>query len=254
MGQNEIQENRITTAHPLECLPYDVVSLTKSYVDGQVSDWHWHDRWQLIHAVKGLMIVETQRGRWAVPTGAGMIVPPKVAHTVRMIGAVELRTLYIAPDVLSVHEPQSNLVIDVTPLLALVVQRICSYGNDVSSRADFDPLCQIAVLEMAAAKRSSLNLPFPPEGRLTPMCMALISDPGCRRSIDDWAYSLGMSRRAFTRAFYAQTGLSFGNWLQRLRCQSALEYEQSGLSLDRIAPRLGYSSKYALRKMMARFT
>lgn len=252
MGQMIERTDRWTSAHPLEDLPQDVVTLSKSYKDGHISDWHRHRRWQLIHAVEGLMVVETADDRWTVPSGYGLIVPGDLPHATRMIGRVELRTLYVTPSAFAAHPPPLGVVVRLSPLLALVIERLCAYANEAAGRPDFNPLCELAVHEMTTAAPCPLALPFPHEPRLAALCRALIADPGAETSIEFCAAEAGMSRRTFTRTFVAQTGLSFGDWTRRLRCQAALEAEQQGEPSERTAARLGYASKYALRAMMER--
>lgn len=252
MGQPNTEKSRWTSAHPIEDIPRNVVTLAKSYADGHVSDWHHHRRWQLIHAISGLMIVETAEGRWTVPPEYGLIVPGGVAHTTRMIGQVELRTLYVEPDALQAQPPSAGAVIRPSRLFALVIERLCDYANANEVRPDFSPLCQLAIHEMATAQPCPLALPMPRDKRLAAICEALIANPGNAALIDDHAAKAGMSRRTFTRAFSTQTELSFGDWTRRLKCQIALEAEQKGENFAEISARLGYGSTYALRAMMDR--
>lgn len=252
MGQIQKQTSRWTSAHPIEDLPKDVVTLSKAYSDGHVSDWHHHRRWQLIHAVSGLMIVETSDRRWTVPSKYGLIVPGDVAHTTRMIGEVELQTVYVEPDAFAARRPPSGVVIQPSPLCALVIERLCAYENTPEGRPDFDALCLLVVHEMVTAAPCPLALPMPQDARLAAICEVLIAQPSKIAQIDGHASHAGMSRRTFTRAFAEQTGLSFGDWTRRLKCQVALEAEQRGENFGVIAARLGYGSPYALRAMMDR--
>ena len=250
MGQIQKQASRWTSAHPIDDLSKDVVTLSKTYSDGYVSDWHHHRRWQLIHAVYGLMIVETFEGRWTVPPQYGLIVPGGVSHTTRMIGQVELRTVYVEPDAFAARQPPAGVVIRPSPLFALVIERLCAYANSPERRPDFDPLCLLVIHEMATATPCPLALPMPQDTRLAAICEALIAHPSKVAQIDLHAFDVGMSRRTFTRAFAAQTGLSFGDWTRRLKCQVALEAEQRGENFAAVSARLGYGSPYALRAMM----
>jgi len=52
----------------------------------------------------------------------------------------------------------------------------------------------------------------------------------------------GMSRRTFTRAFRAETGLSFGEWQFNACLALALDWLAAGMTMHDVAHRLGYSS------------
>ena len=67
-------------------------------------------------------------------------------------------------------------------------------------------------------------------------------------SIDEWAESLGVSRRTFTRRFRAHTGLSFGDWVLRARLRKA-QYllENSQLTIDDIANACGFGATTTFR-------
>ena len=58
---------------------------------------HRHPFDQLVHAAAGVMTVDTPDGLWVVPPERAVYVPAQVPHGIRMTGAVELRTLYLAP-------------------------------------------------------------------------------------------------------------------------------------------------------------
>ncbi|WP_254656776.1 helix-turn-helix domain-containing protein [Leisingera sp. JC1] len=64
--------------------------------------------------------------------------------------------------------------------------------------------------------------------------------------------SASQTRRSFTRRFQQETGLSFGHWRDRLRCQIALRAEARGEKMEQVAQRLGYASRQSLQGMMKR--
>lgn len=70
-----------------------------------------------------------------------------------------------------------------------------------------------------------------------------------RHDLASAARRVNMSKRSFTRHFFATTGLSFGKWLEleRLRhCQALLE--TSKLTVDQISGVAGFASPTAMRK------
>ena len=58
---------------------------------------HMHRRGQLLHAVSGIMRVETAQAAWILPPARALWLPPQWPHSVTMRSHVEMRTIYIAP-------------------------------------------------------------------------------------------------------------------------------------------------------------
>ena len=71
-------------------------------------------------------------------------------------------------------------------------------------------------------------------------------------TIDDWCLRLNMSRRSFTRAFRAETGLSFAQWRQRACLFAALPRLGDGEPVTSVALDLGYDSVAAFTTMFRR--
>lgn len=240
------------TADHIQDLPLDVVGMRKTYPDGALSLWHSHPRHQLIYATAGLMGAETRAARWAVPSGYGLVMPAGERHQIRMSGRVELQTLYIHPTAPLAGAMERSRILSISPLLTQLIARITLLGNPCPETARSHHLGQLILIELAAAPESPLALPFPRHPGLRRLCDGLVQCPGQDLPLDRAAARAGLSRRAFTRIFAAETGISFGRWTQRLRCQLALEGLADGKPLARIAHDLGYASPYALRAMMNR--
>lgn len=82
----------------------------------------------------------------------------------------------------------------------------------------------------------------PSDARLQHICNAILADPSDNRTIDEWARIVGMSRRALTRQFRAETRMSFAVWRQQVRLQQALARLRMGESVTRVAYEVGYES------------
>lgn len=242
-----------SSADTLQDLPHYVVSYQKSYEDGYRSSRHSHPRHQLVYAVSGLMMAETASASWAVPAGYGLIVSAKTDHQTRMIGEVSLQSLYVAPDALDNDAMKTSRIITISPLLVALIAELCSLANPSPTTNKAHHLSQLILLELAEAPTSPLALPYPDHAGLRRVCDALVAHPATDKTIDHWAHDIGASRRSFTRKFQQQTGISFGKWTQRLRCQSALQALAGGASIQIVARNLGYASPYALRAMMQRY-
>lgn len=240
----------MSSADDLQSLPHTVVSYRKVYENGYLSDWHSHPRHQLIYSVTGLMMTHTEDGSWAVPSGSGLIIPAGLAHTTKMIGKVSIETLYISVSCQPSHAFEGCRVVGISTMLASLIAELCRQEpEDRNSKKAFH-LRELILLELAEATTSPLAVKYPADLHLRWVCETLIADPSNTRTIDQWAFEVGKSRRSFTRAFHSQTGLSFRQWGQRLRCQLALTKQAEGQPMEKIACDLGYGSKYALDAMM----
>lgn len=234
---------------PLQGLPQPVVSLGKLYPDGDVSIRHSHPRHQLIYSVSGLTMAETQSVTWAVPAGYGLVVPAGMFH---QIGEVMLESLYLKPNAVENGALDECRIVTVSPLLATLIAEFCALDNPWPTTDKAHHLISLILLELADAPTSPLALPLPTDAKFRRVCDVLMANPALHKTIDHWAYDIGASRRSFTRGFQKQTGLSFGNWTQRLRCQLALQKIASGMAVETAAYEVGYASRYSLEAMMRR--
>src|SRR5690348_18409819 len=93
-----------------------ITTLARDYPAGRVVPLHFHDRDQLVYASRGVMTVRTIDGTWVVPTRRAVWIPASVPHTIRMSGAVAMRTLYLKPR-LARTLPRTCCVVHVSALL-----------------------------------------------------------------------------------------------------------------------------------------
>lgn len=236
----------------MQNLPHRVASLEKIYADGYVALRHSHPRLQFMYATSGLMMADTDSTRWAIPEGHALIIPPHTLHETRMIGDVRLQSLYITPNTLESEAEQNCRIIAVSALLAALIERLCALNNPTPSTPQAYHLSQLIIMELDDAPVSPLALPFPDHLGLRYVCEALVADLSLSKTIDQWSDDVGMSRRAFTRAFQRQTGLSFGVWRQRLWCQIALQAMAGGEAVEKVAADVGYATHYAMHAMVHR--
>ena len=253
MGQNaDIRRRGWSSSDAVQTLPHGVASYARTYADGYISTWHDHPRHQLVYAVVGLMMAEADGTSWAVPAGSGLIVPAGMLHEIRMVGEVQLQSLYIDPAETGAGAMAACRAVTVAPLLAGLIAALCGMNNPWPLPPRAHHLSQLVLIELGAAPKSPLALPYPADGRLRRVCDVLMDSPGSGQTIDHWAALAGMSRRSFTRRFQQETGLSFRSWRNRLRCQIALRAEARGERMEQVAQRLGYASRQSLQAMMRR--
>ena len=71
--------------------------------------------------------------------------------------------------------------------------------------------------EISSAGSAPLHLPEPVEPRLATVTAAMKAEPASRKTLNDWAASIGLSARTLARLFAAQTGMTFQQWQRQAR-------------------------------------
>jgi len=103
---------------------------------------HSHRRGQLMHAISGVLVVHAAEGSWVVPTDRAVWLPPLVEHEVSVASEVEIRAVYVEPDVCPAL-PQQCRVIPVSALLRELIIR----GADMPQHA-VNPAHEQRVMEL----------------------------------------------------------------------------------------------------------
>jgi len=218
--------------------------MVKSFPDGHAIAPHRHDRDQLLYAVSGVMRLRTDRDALIVPADRAVYIPGGTRHAVRMHGAVEMRTLYIAPrpggETVSVLR-----VLAVSTLLRELIGALCDEPVDYEKDSRGDKIARLIEDEIDRASELPLSVPLPRDPRLQRICAAVLADPADRRSLDAWSGTAGASARTLARLFERDLGISFGEWRRRLRFHRAVEQLSGGASIARVAQACGYRSPSA---------
>jgi AraC-like DNA-binding protein len=83
-------------------------------------------------------------------------------------------------------------------------------------------------------------------------CRRFVERPNIHETIDEWSEALNMSRRAFTRNFRRETGLSFVDWRQQACLLFAMPRLAAGEPVTVVALDLGYENPAAFTLMFKR--
>lgn len=225
-------------------VPRPVAAMAKSFADGAEVRPHAHERDQFLYAVRGIMRVRTAEAGWTVPPDRAVYMPAGVEHTLAIRGALEMRTLYIlhgaAPGL-----PRSPTVLEVSELLRSVVLALMDEPVLYDEARRGGALAQLALSEIARARRLALGVPMPRDPRLARLCGALLADPSLPLTLEGWAERAGASARTLARLFERELGMSFGAWRRRARLQNAVEEIVAGAPVTLVAGRSGYRSASA---------
>jgi len=217
-------------------------------------DWltaHSHERGQLLYAVEGVMQVRTSQGVWIVPPLRALWVPPNVAHAIRMLTRVSMRTLYIDPTQAPALGQRCRLL-EVSVLLRELILALLQEPVDYTPVSRGGHVGALILSELARAPAIPVEIPWPNDRRLVAICEAVLEDPGRQFVLADWAGLAGASERTVIRLFPRETGLQFRHWVQQVHLSEALVRLSRGEPVGVVAQALGYKSQSAFSNMFRR--
>ncbi len=225
-----------------------VAGVALDYGPGNIIPRHSHDSAQLIYAATGVMTVRTDAGSWVVPPQRAVWVPAFEAHSIKMSGRVEMRTVYIERAKAG-PLPADCGVVHVSDLLRELVLRIVAFPSTWSASSPEARVVRVFFDEMRAAPQVPLHLPTARDERLCRITQALAVHPADQRTLAQWARVAGASERTIARLFVSETGMTFGQWCQQARLLAALQRLALGQSVTATALDLGYDSTSAFIAM-----
>jgi AraC-like DNA-binding protein len=228
-----------------------VFAYAGQYPDGYTVPAHRHRHAQLLEAAKGVVMVSTELGRWLVPPDHALWLPPGLAHAVEMLGVVTMHSVYVA-EAAAETLPRQVRVVGLTALMQSLIAEALASPRAVAPDARARLINALILAEIARLPLRPLGLPMPREPRLAKLCRAFVAAPDPHLTIEDWAEALAMSRRAFTRAFRAATGLSLSVWRQQACLFTAVPRLADGEPVTSVALDLGYDSAAAFTTMFTR--
>jgi AraC-like DNA-binding protein/mannose-6-phosphate isomerase-like protein (cupin superfamily) len=236
-----------------ENIPRDVVAIGHDYPPSFELDRHHHVRSQLLYAARGVVAVSTPHGAWTAPPERAVWIPAGVPHSVRMVGVVSTRSVLIRPELLPAFGDRCR-VVGISPLLRSLLVAAAEVPAEYDLEGRDGLVMALLVAELAQAPVIPLSAPFPSSPALAAKCHAFLEKPDAHETIDDWADDLGLGRRAFTRTFRRETGMSFAEWRQQACLLTALPRLAGGEPVTAIALDLGYDSPAAFATMFKRLS
>lgn len=221
------------------------------YPSGLLGPPHCHPTAQLIHAVRGVMVVSTESGQWIVPPTRGVWVPPGVRHQIRMVGEVHLRTVYVRAGAVA-SLPTECQVIDISPLLRELILAAIDVEQPYCLDSRDGRVMDLLLHEVAVLPGLPLRLSYPSDPALMTICRAIATTPDDSCTLSEWAGKLGINAKTIQRRFARQTGMTFGQWRQQARLCMALEQLARGTKIVDVALAIGYESASAFATMFKR--
>lgn len=234
-----------------EATPRPVFAIGNDFGAGHIVPAHSHRRCQLLYGASGVVLVSTDQGAWVVPPERAVWIPAGVSHEVRGIGPITTRSLFIEPDE-AVDMPAHCQVLQISALMRSLLLEAVDVSLEYQPNTREGLIMALLMQELRMLPVLPLALPFPQHPGLARRCQEFVTAPDASATIDDWGQALGMSRRAFTRLFRRETGLSFVQWRQQACLLSALPRLIAGGSITSVALDLGYESAAAFTTMFKR--
>lgn len=228
-----------------------VLARAENHQHGWQIPWHAHDLDQLIHATQGVMTVETAQGFWVVPPERAVWVPAYQAHTIRMTGAVALRSLYLRPSLKAIASEQC-CVVQVSPILTAGIVKAIEFEQPYGPNGAEHRLVAVMLDEMLAATTAPLQLLWPKDSRARRVARAFQDNVTDRRLLAQWALVAGVSARTLERLFQHDTGVTFSAWQRQVRLLRALEVMASGANVTAAALEVGFETPSAFIVMFRR--
>jgi AraC-like DNA-binding protein/quercetin dioxygenase-like cupin family protein len=231
--------------------PREVAVLARTLELGHRIPFHIHRRGQLLHAVSGIMRVETAQAAWIVPPARALWLPPQWPHSVAMRSHVEMRTVYIAPEGCDVL-PRQPMLAEISGLLRELILALLQEPVAYAESGRGGSVAKLILTELTRLPERRLDVPMPRDARALRVARALLEDCSLDHDLDRWAEAAGASRRTLARLFRSETGLSFAEWRARLRAIDGLARLSEGASVGETAAAVGYASPSAFSAMIHR--
>lgn len=192
--------------------------VARNYPAGHRVDAHEHAWGQVLYAVSGMMWLETPDEALPVPPQRAVWLPPGLRHAVRVASELQMRNIYLSPE-LSRGLEDRTLVLVVGPLLRELIVSLVEQERQ-SNPDYYRALADLAVLELGRARRSSLRVPLPDasDRRLLALCQAVMANPSWTSAWSAWPKTPGPAcgpSRACSSAAWAwasPTGGGRCNW------------------------------------------
>lgn len=152
-----------------------LAAIAVDYQHGDCEPSHSHSCSQLIHALSGVVQVSTHHGVWMVPPGRGVWLPAHVTHSLRFIGGVQARTLFV-DSLARADLPDQCQVVQVSPLLRELILASFSVPVDYMPGGRDERIIELILDELRLLPILPLHLPEPGDAQLMALCQQIQQD------------------------------------------------------------------------------
>ena len=214
-----------------------VSSLAYEYPAAWQVPEHSHASDQLIYATSGVMEVTVAQTQWLIPPQFAAWIPAKVRHSIRMPGAVSMRTLYLRP---ALARERDCAVLHVSALLReLIVEAVRLGTLKMRDKGDV-AFRDVLVTQIDRASPMPTMLAMPEDPRARALAESVMASPRQVVPLDVLCRKFGISLRTLQRLFRREVGTDFETWRRQARLMKAVEFLAAGRSIKETAFAVGY--------------
>ena len=225
-----------------------VCSSATDYPENWFIEPHSHAKHQLIYAIEGVMVVHSGLSQWTVPPSRGIWMPSGHVHSIRCVGALKMRSVFVRPDQFP-QLPGETRAVSISALLSELIKTSVTIAAPIDADTREARILRLIVDELTLLPTLPLHLPQPADPRIGAICSTLQTDPGDGSTLADWSARLNLDEKTIQRLFHKETGMTFGQWRQQARLLLALERIAVGEKIIDVAGALGYDSPSAFTTM-----
>jgi AraC-like DNA-binding protein len=208
---------------------------------------------QLFALDTGSAVVKLRDSPWLILPGRVAWIPPSENLSITSSGDISGWSLAL-PANHATALPDRALTFKRSILVEQIVARVAHRVRNASDPASLRRLLAVLADEMDGSEPNVWELPLPCDLRLLRLTQMLSRNLNVHQDLNFWAREIGMSRRSLTRIFHAETGMSIGRWIQRLRMHYATEKLAAGADVTSVAVDCGYNSTNAFIRTFHLFT
>jgi AraC-like DNA-binding protein len=221
-------------------------TLARTHRAGAVLPRHQHRTGQLVFAISGVMLVETQSARWTIPPQRALWLPPQHPHEIHMLTATEMRTVYCQPGLIARCESFVRRdEVHAVAASALIRELVLGLFDDQFDDATRHLMVCLLLQTLQRTQSMPTHLPMPASPGLRRALALLLDTHRWQLPVHELAAVAMVSERTFTRRFTAEVGLNFRAWRQRARILSSLDLLTTGHSIKAIAHTLQFANSAA---------
>lgn len=236
------------TLKEIEAVSAPIAGRATDYPPGWHIEPHAHSKHQLIYAVRGVMVVQTDAGRWVVPPTRAIWMQAGMTHAIRCVGEVHMRSLLVATQA-APGLMDGTQAVAVSTLLRELIRAAMDVRQPCVANSRDGRLMRLILDELRTLPVLPLHLQMPSDARLVRISEALQQNLGDPTTMADWAQRISVDAKTIQRLFVKETGMTFGQWRQQARLHRALELLASGDKVIDVALALGYESPSAFASM-----
>lgn len=199
---------------------------------------HRHHQHQIAWVSSGVATVHAGEQSWVIPPTHALWIPSGWPHDVVNRRPARLHCFYIWPE----RAPRAwatPTVLAITPMLR---ELILLLGADEHEGPVEEAAATLLFSLLEPLGDVPLHLPMPTSALPRRLAERLLTDPAATLTLEQWADREHTSVSTLRRSFPHETGLTFSEWRRQARLHASLQLLADGMSVERVATRVGYST------------